>query len=82
MNDWNVIIKLGLTVAIYIINRVWFKYDNIFEAEDESPYFFVCQDMMFLLQGFRFFSRLVGRSDPWSKHCGPFSEMMGPSILN
>ena len=30
----------------------------------------------------RFFSRLVGRSDPWSRYGGPFSEMMGPGILN
>ena len=34
------------------------------------------------MQGFRFFSRLVGQSDPWSKNGGSFSEMMGLSITN
>ena len=33
-------------------------------------------------QGFRFFSRSVGRSDPWSKNGGSFSEMVGTSISN
>ena len=40
-------------------------------------------DMKEDYQRFRLFSRLVGRSDPWSKkNGGPFSEMMGPSISN
>ena len=34
------------------------------------------------LQGFRFFSRLVGRSDLWSKNGGSFYEMMGLNISN
>ena len=34
-------------------------------------------------QGFRFFSRLVGQSDPWHKKMvGHFQKMMGPSISN
>ena len=33
-------------------------------------------------EGLQFFSRLVGRSDPWSKKGGSFFEMMGPSISN
>ena len=38
---------------------------NTQESQEVSPF-----------QGFRFFSRLVGRSDPWSNG-GSFSEMMG-----
>ena len=68
-----------LKEAIIICLILLFEADFLLEILSQNPKY---RTIHVLYQGFRFFSRLAGRSDPWSKNGGSFSVILGPIISN